>query len=80
MKQTMTAVLAAGLIIFTGVAVTAEQGRGRGGENGRPETPPGQERKVVAVPEPATLTLLAVTLGSGLLARGWASRRTGRRR
>lgn len=62
----------AGVIILTGVAAAA-QGRGRG--NGPPGTPPGQERRVYTVPEPATLTLIGIAAGGGLLLRHWASRR-----
>lgn len=73
MKNVVTAVaLIVGMVISTGIAAVA-QGRGRG--NGRPETPPGQERKVVTVPEPATLTLFGVAAGSGLLLHEWRSRR-----
>lgn len=64
------------MLLLPGITLAAEQGRGRG--NGL-ETAPGQERKsereVVTVPEPATLTLLGIAVGSGLLARGWTSRR-----
>ena len=64
----------AGVIILTGVAAAA-QGRGRG--NGPPQTPPGQERQVqtVTVPEPATITLIGIAAGGGLLLRHWTSRR-----
>jgi hypothetical protein len=64
----------AGVIILAGVAAAA-QGRGRG--NGPPQTPPGQERQVqtVTVPEPATLTLIGIAAGGGLLLRHWTSRR-----
>jgi len=65
------------IIIATGVSLAAEQGRGhaRGRDNRPFETAPGQQRKVVSVPEPATLTLLGAAVGSGLLAGAWTRRR-----
>ena len=49
--------LVAGMVVLTAM-VAAAQGRGRG--NGPPETPPGQERKILSVPEPATISLISV--------------------
>ncbi len=73
MKNIVKAVaLIAGIAILAGNVAFA-QGRGR--ENGPPTTPPGQERKVLSVPEPATLTLIGVVAGSGLLLHQWRSRR-----
>jgi hypothetical protein len=67
--------------IFAGMATLDAQGRGtssgRGNSQGQgsaPEAPPGQQRTVHQVPEPATLTLLGLALGGGLLARGWHAR------
>lgn len=74
MKNMGTGVaLIVGIAILASVAAAA-QGRGRGRGNGPPQTPPGQERKVHTVPEPATLTLLGVAVGSGFLVRRWTSK------
>jgi hypothetical protein len=72
-KNIVTAVaLIVGMVILSGMVAVA-QGRGRG--SGPFETPPGQERKFLTVPEPATLTLIGVAAGSGLLLHRWRSRR-----
>lgn len=63
--------LIVGIALLAGVAEAQDRGRG----NGPPKTPPGQERRVLTVAEPATLALMGVALGSGLLVRRWTSRR-----
>ena len=77
----------AGLIVsgitigfLAGTAVSAQPpGNPDGRGNGPSNTPPGQERRTESVPEPATLTLLALGAGGGLLARRWLSRDKARR-
>lgn len=82
-----TIILACGVaaILLAADAVVSAQGRssGRGGGSGAgpaPATPPGLERRVVQVAEPATLTLLGFAVGGGWVARQFASRRQARRR
>jgi len=70
--------LATAAILLSAEPGDADRGRGRGvGRGNGPEIPPGHARKVdaVTVPEPGTLTLLAVGLGGGLLVRRWSSRK-----
>ena len=76
MRIFLAGILIVGAMVWTGVTTPA---KGRvGGADRSPSTvnPPGQQRKAVAVPEPATLTLLGIGLGSAVLARVRASRRT----
>ncbi|MBA2604221.1 MAG: PEP-CTERM sorting domain-containing protein [Acidobacteria bacterium] len=80
MRAIILACSAVFLLLVADASVSA-QGRGRGGERGNaPDIPPGQERKIVQVPEPATLTLLGLAVGGGLMARRWTSRRQSRPR
>jgi hypothetical protein len=76
----MTTVSLVAVALMVGVTALDAQDRGnssgRGYEPGnRPATPPGLDRQVHQVPEPATLTLLGLAVGGGLLARGLHARR-----
>ena len=76
MKIILAGILIAGAMMWNGVTTPAK-GRA-GGADRIPSTanPPGKQRKTVAVPEPATLMLIGSGLGSAVLARARASRRT----
>ena len=77
MRRVLTQTFTTGAIILLAALTVSAQGRGRGGgPNGLPDTPPGQDRKVTSVPEPATLTLMGIGLGAGLVAYRLRSRRT----
>src|SRR5687767_11763531 len=67
--------LATAIVVLTPASSDAQRGRGRG--RGSDGLPPGHERKAepVSVPEPATVTLLALGIGGGRIAR--ARRRGG---
>lgn len=76
MTKGMFAVL---MIMFGGIVAVSAQGSERARERRGFDAPPGLERKAVPVPDTgSTLTLLSLALGSGLLLRGWASRRSER--
>ena len=62
---------AVAVVLMTVESVHGERGRGRGSDRA-----PGQVRKEtpVTVPEPGTLSLLALGLAAGVIGREWRSR------
>ena len=82
MHKIIATVATAGIVLVACATAGAQpNGNGNGNGYGRApgHTPPGQERRIQSVPEPATLTLLGLGAGGGLLARRWASKRAGKR-
>jgi|RhiMetdeSRZDD1v2_1073273.scaffolds.fasta_scaffold80619_1 hypothetical protein len=76
MRRVLTQTLTTGAIILLAALTVSAQGRGRGGgPNGPPDTPPGQDRRPISVPEPVTMTLVGLGIGTALVARRLRSRR-----
>ena len=81
MRAIILACSAVVLLLVADASLSAQGRSGRAdGPGNAPATPPGQEGRIVQVPEPATLTLLGLAVGGGLMARRWTSRRQSRPR